>query len=289
MLVQSPLLSSESGGSGRSFFSQRLSGGAKVSVHTFQARTQGASKSRALWEGAWKARASAMGKKNASKDNGKAKPRDPPPPNPKVLRSSGGSKPAVWLVAPAMIALLAAGVAYVGWPQGAPPHATLHQQNVTSAVESAASAAASASSAELPRGWGSAMDPSSGKPYYYKLATRESTWERPTEPCDDESVVASAEQQQQQLGKEGEDVHEHCGYWAAAGECASNPSFMEQQCKTSCAHTAAALKSGKAARGLASGKARGHPTTHTTHTTHTTPQPGAPPCPGLRHGPHGAA
>jgi len=98
------------------------------------------------------------------------------------------------------------------------------------------------------------MDPSSGKPYYYKLATRESTWERPTEPCDDESVVASAEQQQQQLGKEGEDVHEHCGYWAAAGECASNPSFMEQQCKTSCAHTAAALKSGKAARGLASGK-----------------------------------
>ena len=212
-----------------------------------------------------------MGKKNTSKDNGKAKPRDPPPPKPKVLRSSGGSKPAVWLVAPAMIAILAAGVAYVGWPQGAPPHATLHQQNVTSAVESAASAAASASSAELPRGWGSAMDPSSGKPYYYKLATRESTWERPTEPCDDESVVASAEQQQQQLGKEGEDVHEHCGYWAAAGECASNPSFMEQQCKTSCAHTAAALKSGKAARGLASGKARGHPTTHTTHTTHTTP------------------
>ena len=50
----------------------------------------------------------------------------------------------------------------------------------------------------LPRGWGQRHDPSSGRSYFYKLSTLESTWERPTDPCDDTAVLPSAEQQQQQ-------------------------------------------------------------------------------------------
>ena len=35
----------------------------------------------------------------------------------------------------------------------------------------------------LPEGWGSAEDPSSGDTYYYKLATKETQWDFPTEAC----------------------------------------------------------------------------------------------------------
>ena len=42
-----------------------------------------------------------------------------------------------------------------------------------------AEAAAAATPEELPRGWATATDPSSGKLYYYEIATRESQWELP--------------------------------------------------------------------------------------------------------------
>lgn len=72
---------------------------------------------------------------------------------------------------------------------------------------------------QLPRGWASAVDPSSGKSYYYKIGTRESQWEFPTQAYDEDAATE-------------EDAN--CASWAAAGECSSNPDFMRTQCKVTC-------------------------------------------------------
>jgi len=194
-----------------------------------------------------------MARKNAANGKGGAKREAPP-----EKRLAGRSRPITvkemaWIVAPA-VALIAAGIMYVpegGWAQvmlqpvqaeplqghaAARVAADVAAQNVTSTSDEQRTSEAT----ELPRGWGSASDPASGKPYYYKVATRESQWERPTEPCDEEAASVVVEQQQMASGRGAEDKDDNCGYWAAAGECASNPAFMGTQCKSACAAAAAA-------------------------------------------------
>ena len=45
----------------------------------------------------------------------------------------------------------------------------------------------------LPTGWGSALDPTSGERYFYDKETKETTWEPPIE-----EMVALLEQQQRE-------------------------------------------------------------------------------------------
>lgn len=90
-------------------------------------------------------------------------------------------------------------------------------------------------SSELPAGWGEAKH--EGRTYYYDLATRQSQWERPTEPATGVATEPAA----------GDD-NPSCGAWAAAGECAANPEYMQSNCKAACALAEAAANAGTAER-----------------------------------------
>jgi len=48
-----------------------------------------------------------------------------------------------------------------------------------------------AASEQLPQGWGSVTDPTSGKTYYYKTATRETQWEFPTSAAGEKAASAA--------------------------------------------------------------------------------------------------
>jgi len=93
-------------------------------------------------------------------------------------------------------------------------------------------AAATASDDALPEGWKETVDAASGRTYYYD-GQGVSQWERPSRSASSEAESAGAK-----------DEHEHCAFWAASGECKSNPQFMLSQCKAACsAETGAAVKS----------------------------------------------
>eukprot|EP00966_Prymnesium_polylepis_P086414 2000573-Prymnesium_polylepis.1 len=131
-----------------------------------------------------------------------------------------------------MIVLVAVGIAYVSLSgQAARPevaHAGPGQRRDATptsrrdAPTKRSTPDKASESTELPSGWGSTTDPSSGKTYYYKLATRESQWERPTEPCDGAAAGPAS----------GEPAS--CASWASAGECEANPDFMRTTCKVTC-------------------------------------------------------
>ena len=114
---------------------------------------------------------------------------------------------------------------------------TIPRQMMSQSAEERVSEDTPATDGALPAGWGSAEDPSSGKTYYYKLSSRKSQWERPTEAATDDPPDA--------------DDNPNCALWANSGECENNPRYMQQECKVACAAMEAGRQtSGEVGSGL---------------------------------------
>jgi hypothetical protein len=152
-----------------------------------------------------------------------------------------------------VVVLVAAGIAFVSRSGQAPQSPrtdaaqrrdAAHPRRDSPPPGRDASSKTENSSGQLPQGWGSATDPTSGKTYYYQIATRETQWEFPTSAAGEEAASAakpSLTGHNWNAAAEGED--KECAGWAKQGECTANPEFMRAKCKVTCERADAARTS----------------------------------------------